>query len=531
MYINELPSEIILNIFSYLPQKDLINGAWHACILWQELSLSPRLWRNYNYAKDYKNFSYCYLHLAKINQHVRHIHIPLSALVACFTFPNIQWKNLESLHVNNRVSTYQYLETVVKKLGFLKHLFVVFEPNTDIRRHLNLLTQLSLVSLDIEWSGNQYVDSHLISLLRKQPNLKSLTLKGWHSLNDDTIARGLEKSQNIEELHLLTSQISNSIVSISVPLYSLTKIIVRSEIFDDSGLRLLANRASSLRLLDIRGCVQTTYRGLTYIARHCSLLKSVQFDKFLNEGNSGINSYISTLSECCHRLTQLQLIRLDTIFEDGLLNLFTSVKFLQSVTLENAEELSNTSLFFAAKHCMYLTDIYLKKCHMITAYGVIYLAKNCKRLKSLNVLYCNGIKDVYDDNKNSDSQSFDIPHTSTTICDTSTYFVPENDPMECDKSTMGMQDHDEEINESHNRLNVNDLNCENHSHLLKLDLTQCSNITTRTVLYLVKMCSDLRELNLDNCFRSIEHVQELKSKVFMSCTFLKNIHIYPFNIL
>ncbi|CAG2255157.1 unnamed protein product [Mytilus edulis] len=399
MNINELPSEIILDIFSYLPQKDLINGAWHVCMLWQELSLSPRLWRNYNYAKDYKNFTYCYLHLAKINQHVRHIQIPLSSLVACFAFPNIQWKNLESLHVNNRVSTYQCLETVVKKFGFLKHLTVTFEPNTDIRRHLNLLTQLSLVSLEIEWSGNQYVDSYLISLLRKQPNLKSLTLKGWHSLNDDTIAGGLEMCQNIEVLHLLTSQVSNSIVGISVPLHSLTKFIVRSEIFDDSGLRLLANRATGLRFLDIRGCVQTTYRGLTCIARHCSFLESVQFDKFLIEGNSNINSYISTLSECCHRLKHLQLIRLDTICEDRLLNLFTSVKFLQSITLENVEEISNTSLFFIAKHCLYLTDIYLKKCHMISAVGVIFLAKNCKRLKSLNVLYCNGIKDVYEDNK------------------------------------------------------------------------------------------------------------------------------------
>lgn len=526
-----MPSEIILKIFSYLPQNDLINGTCQVCILWHEISLSPRLWTNYHKSKAYKDFSHSYLHLTKINHHVKHLHIPSSAMLRYFTFPNIQWKNVESLHLNNIFSIHECMEAIVQKCGFLKHISVKYEDHTDICRYLNLLAQLSLVSLEIEWSGKHNVDSHLISLLRKQPNLKSLTLKGLHSLAFYTIARGLEKCQNIEKLHLLTSQVTNSIVDMSVPLQRITEFTIRSKYFDDSGLRSLAKRASGLRFLDIRGCVKTTYKGLTCIARHCSMLESVQFDKFLIEGNSGINSYISTLSECCHRLKHLQLIRLDTICEDRLLNLFTAVKFLQSITLENVEEISNTSLFFIAKHCLYLTDIYLKKCHMISAVGVIFLAKNCKRLKSLNVLYCNGIKDVYEDNKNGVLQSFDTHYTSTTICDTITYFVSENDPMECEKSTMGMQDHDEEMNESHSRLNVNDLNCENHSHLLKLDLTQCSNITTRTVLYLVKMCSDLRELNLDNCFRSIEHVQELKSKIFVSCPFLNNVNIYPFNIL
>jgi len=51
MNINDIPSELLLHIFSYLPQRDLFITTDQVCQYWRHLCLSPPLWKNIEYSK------------------------------------------------------------------------------------------------------------------------------------------------------------------------------------------------------------------------------------------------------------------------------------------------------------------------------------------------------------------------------------------------------------------------------------------------------------------------------------------------
>lgn len=508
MLVTDLPPEVLLQIFSYLHPRDLVHGVSLVCDVWNELSLWPRLWKHLAFNLTYDDPDQSYAHFAKINNFVCTLVIHPTHLYQIlgnhrFVFSGIQLSNLEHLHLTELVSGY-LVDTIVQNLTSIKHFTAFFDSKFDMQRCLKLLEELQMISIDFGWYGLQNINNNLIQFLTKQSCLKKLVLRGWYSLRSETVALILNDYNNIEQLYLSNSEISNLIVNSNLQIPGLADFTLRSTKFDDTGISHLVKRSSNLRFLDVLECSKITFKGLTEISKHCPHLESLKF------GNSTLNERLNfnfhALAEGCPKLKTITFDGIKLIYDDELVYLFKSTKYLECLVLSDCETISDIAVCALGKYCPNLRQITFMDCHKISADGIMYLVKRSQRLQILKIHSCLGIKDY-------------INHSTTGIHDETAGVVVEDDITGTKQKTK-LQFDSERID----LFRYSDYSYK-HSHLLCLDMIQCENILPRTILAFSKMCPDIRKLYLTIDFLNLNEVEALCRKVFDICMFLRSIKI------
>ncbi|XP_052088846.1 F-box/LRR-repeat protein 2-like isoform X1 [Mytilus californianus] len=510
MLITDLPPEVLLKIFSYLHQRDLVHGVSLICEVWNELSLWPRLWKHLTFNLAYDDPGQSYTHFAKINNFIHSLVIHPSLLYQLlgnyrFAFSGIQLSNLEHLHLTDQVSGY-LVDTIVQNLTSIKHFKAYFDSKFDMQRCLNSLEELKIISIDFGWYGLQNIDNNLIKFLTKQSCLKKLVLRGWQTLRSETVALILNDYHDIEQLYLSNSQISNVIVNSNLPIPGLSDFTIRSTIFDDIGISQLVKRSNNLRFIDIRECSNITFKGLTEVAKHCPLLESLKFGNSTFIINDRLNFSIQSLAEGCPKLKSITFVGIKLILDDELVCLIKATKYLECLTLSESETTSDIPLYALGKYCSNLKQITFRNCHKISADGIMYIVKHSRRLQTLKIKSCGGIGDYSNNSKIGTNDKT----TGVVVDDGNTGFRQE---------TKLQND-----SERNDLLRYSDSSYQ-HSHLLSLDMTQCANILPRTILAIAKMCPDIRELYLTCDFLKSNEVEELTREIFDTCMFLGSINI------
>ncbi|XP_063402172.1 uncharacterized protein LOC134686436 [Mytilus trossulus] len=509
MLVIDLPPEVLLKIFSYLHQRDLVHGVSLVCDVWNELSLWPRLWKHLAFNLAYDDPDQSYSHFAKINSfvctlviHPTHLYQILGNYL--FAFSGIQLSNLEYLHLTDPVSGY-LVDTIVQNLTSIKYFQAYFGSKFDMQRCLKLLEGLKMISIDFGWYGPQNIDNNLIRFLTKQSCLKKLVLRGWYTLRSETVALILNDFNNIETLYLSNSEISNLIVNGNLPIPGLTDFTLRSTKFDDTGISQLVKRATNLRNLDVIECSNITFKGLTEISKHCPHLESLKFGNLTFIINDRLNFSFHALAEGCPKLKTITFVGMKLTLDDDIVCLFKSTKYLECLALSDCDTISDIAICALGKYCSNLKQITLKNCHKISAYGIMYLVKHSQRLQTLTIKSCFGIKDY-------------INHSTIELSDKTACVVVEDDITGTRQKTK--------LQLATERIDVfrySDLSYQ-HSHLLTLDMTKCENILPRTILSFAKMCPDIRELYLTMNL-NLNEVDALCRKVFDTCIFLGCIKI------
>jgi hypothetical protein len=505
MNINDIPSELLLHIFSYLPQRDLINTTDQVCQYWRQLCLSPPLWRNVEYLSIYGNFYCTFEHLFQLQSYVRKLKIPSGNLIGFFKdhrklqFLNLKTLDLSDMPVRNSEAVFGKIIERCPNLENIK--FYSDRRPYNMEHSLSKLSDLELLTIDMGYfCGTQTLDENLILFLKRQPRLKKLVLRGWHAISNTTISDILDYFPNILSFYIDNNDnISNEAFTRSDKILNLKELTFQSKSIDDDGLQHVTKRAKQLKVLNIEYCEKMTDKALHCISQYYPLLEKLSFGKTSSfTGDNFTNRGLFSIAERLLSLKYLSVIGCKNIDDDGVISLVKSCHGLTYIRLKGCTEMTDNSLLAIGEHCHLLREADFSNCFSISARGVYCLIRSCTGLYKLNLSFCRGISnDNIDDVKENHLSEVKDQQTET-----------ENQQTETENQQT-------EINDSQfiSKFAI-------HSHLKELVLRSCTDISKETVLRFTGICPDLSKISLFECIINSED-DDFILRVFDDCQFLQ----------
>jgi hypothetical protein len=499
MNINDIPSELLLHIFSYLPQCDLINTTDQVCQYWRQLCLSPPLWRNVEY------FVHTFEQLFQIQSYVRKLKIPSGNLIGFFKdhrklqFLNLKTLDLSDMPVRNSEAVFGKIIERCPNLENIK--FYSDRRPYNMEHSLSKLSDLELLTIDMGYfCGTQTLDENLILFLKRQPRLKKLVLRGWHAISNTTISDILDYFPNILSFYIDNNDnISNEAFTRSDKILNLKELTFQSKSIDDDGLQHVTKRAKQLKVLNIEYCEKMTDKALHCISQYYPLLEKLSFGKTSSfTGDNFTNRGLFSIAERLLSLKYLSVIGCKNIDDDGVISLVKSCHGLTYIRLKGCTEMTDNSLLAIGEHCHLLREADFSNCFSISARGVYCLIRSCTGLYKLNLSFCRGISnDNIDDVKENHLSEVKDQQTET-----------ENQQTETENQQT-------EINDSQfiSKFAI-------HSHLKELVLRSCTDISKETVLRFTGICPDLSKISLFECIINSED-DDFILRVFDDCQFLQ----------
>ena len=497
MNINDIPSELLLHIFSYLPQCDLINTTDQVCQYWRQLCLSPPLWRNV------EHFVHTFEQLFQIQSYVRKLKIPSGNLIGFFEdhrklkFLNLKTLDLSEIEVGNSEAVFGKIIERCPNLENIKF-YSVSRPY-NMEHSLSKLSELELLTIDMGYfCGTQTLDENLILFLKRQPRLKKLVLRGWHAISNTTISDILDYFPNILSFYIDNNDnISNEAFTRSDKILNLKELTFQSKSIDDDGLQHVTKRAKQLKVLNIEYCEKMTDKALHCISQYYPLLEKLSFGKTSSfTGANFTNRGLFSIAERLLSLKYLSVIGCKNIDDDGLISLVKSCHGLTYIRLTCCTGMTDNSLLAIGEHCTLLREADFSHSGNISARGVYCLIRSCTGLYKLNLSYCRGISnDNIDDVKENHLTEVKDQQTETEIQQTEI-----NDSQFISKFAI-------------------------HSHLKELILISCTDISKETVLRFTGICPDLSKISLYECIINSED-DDFILRVFDDCQFVQYFSVH-----
>jgi len=305
--------------------------------------LSPPLWKNIEYSKIYGDFSHTFEHLFQIQSYVRKLTITPDNIANLFGFQRkIHFLNLKTLDVSDRLVVSEvFFDKIIQRCPNLEN--IKFRPGGDFNmEHCFFnLSDLELLTIDIGYFyGTRTLDENLISLLKKQPRLKKLALRGWQKISDITISDILDYFPNIISFYLNNVNISNEAFTLSDTIINLKELTLHSNSIDDDGLQHVTKHAKQLKVLNIQQCEEMTDKALYCVSQNCPLLEKLSFGNFINCDNFS-NHGLFSIAERSLNLKYLSMFGSKNIDDDGVISLIESCHGLTHITPDGCTEITD----------------------------------------------------------------------------------------------------------------------------------------------------------------------------------------------
>ncbi|CAC5385783.1 FBXL2_20 [Mytilus coruscus] len=503
MNINDLPAEMLIEIFTYLRECDFLRNVCHVCQLWNLISTSPILRQNVeineymdSYAYPMKYFSTIQLYIKKLVMHSTYIQ----------TFEkhhqDAKFENLKSLHITSKVQCTWWPNSVFNNFFsmFPNVQIIKITPDfwKDAENCLYAMSKYSIVELDFGYFGRNLHELHyrLIQFVQGQRSLKILKIRALHYFAENTVAQILEKCPTLTSLNISGALIPSGSFKMSTNTLALTKLYIESQsLFKDGDLEALLKRAQCLKTLNIEGCRSITECGFLHIALNCSHLKQL-FIGDLNSGNvTDISSDVITkIAIACPYLEFLSAIGCSKLKDDCIMDLALACGSLRSINLNGCTNITDVSLFALADHCPLL-----KRCEVrnsaISIKGAMHLIQNCKGLTKLNMSNC----------KNIDDKNVSVLENMLDI-------QSQNNQTKTSSSVNS------ELDMSSSRMSCL------HSHLKDFDLSESMHVTRTLVTKLTKILPDLISLRL-SISADIDSDKEWFQEIFENCVCLSEFKL------
>ena len=170
MSINYLPPEMMLHIFSYLPQRDLSITTIQVCQYWKQLCLSSPLWKHVKYSAIRGDFSHPFEQLLQMQSHVTKLTITAENIHYLFGFQRkLTFLNLKTLDVSDSfVASEDFFDKIIQRCPNLENIKI--QAGSNLEHGLSKLSDLDLLTIDIgHFHGTRTLDENIILLLKKQP--------------------------------------------------------------------------------------------------------------------------------------------------------------------------------------------------------------------------------------------------------------------------------------------------------------------------------------------------------------------------
>lgn len=339
-----------------------------------------------------------------------------SMLKALFeTLPIFEKGKLNSLELNRLDITNEFLIPFIDKMAKnIQNLYLIACINlTDTLfeaiSNSNLASSLKRLSC----SGTSISDNGFCMLLKNCINLEYLSLDNCNQISDNGILQlGTVLNTKLQVLNLAWCyKITDRGFTHLIGVYKSLKSVNFSKLgLVDTNLKLLASNCSkTLTVCNLDGCKQLTEKGFKFLAAcqelqelylgNCSItdksLKSVAKLKSLislqlDNGRDITDAGIKYIAKGCTLLRSLTLFKCSHIGDSAIQSLACSATQLKILDLSYLSEITDAALHSLAEHCKELEELNLRSCQKITNDGLKYLSQYSHNLRSINLYLCLG---------------------------------------------------------------------------------------------------------------------------------------------
>lgn len=499
--INGLPPEVLCEIFSYLPQRDLLNNISDVCTHWKKLSKAGSLWREVETETLYETYP-------DSLQHINEIHITVEKLkLSAELFNKIAssdnsffFANLTSLKITTKLKWSQSIRSLILNCRKLKEFEFIPKESDDMKKFLETLLNFRLESFGI---GSFYAvhQGLLLAFVSVQKQLKrfSLTFETEEE-SCDILAKVIDTCPSIDTVLMSSCFLQGSPFKTTSKRLNLTSVTVHSPMFGDRDLKRLVQRARGLKYLNIETALGVSDEAFECLADNCTSLESIFVGSNPPVNGPSITGSALEYLVKCSQLHTVSFKGCKKLDDDGVIALVSSLLNLKQLRLTGCFRLTDTSLKTVAQNCSLLEMADFCKCPKISLVGVMELIHKCLQLKELNVSLCKGITDLTDMSP----------------------FQPGNI-----KQNNGDNNQDNSADKTNEDVPVNRKHCSDTrrslSKLSKLNLEMCINLTKDSVLLIVPFCPNLTRLNLTTGMDNVD-IDFLKN-MFSQCLCLQELKI------
>lgn len=402
------------------------------------------------------------VHIKNDNQYVLDIMQLCNSTISTVCDTNRNKLIMSELNIHNKI--YKELETsimnytLIKNKLFIKQIYSINLSGTKINDEFIIYLSKNckqLLLLDISYCIEIKNNASIIELLKNSCHLISLITKNC-VINDECV---LTLTNHCKSLEML--DITNCIDITDISIHSIIKNTIKLKslnihgcvnISTDSIIKLLqnnndliivdtkycknmtneciialANHCNQLTYLDISGCLNISELSIVYLVNYCIDLKVLNLTNIHNL----TDNIVIQITKGCKTLQSLVLYSssgyLD-ITNDSITNgIGMYCNSLKELDLTNCRSINNEGIINLSLTCKYLEILILKGCIHISDYSIKELSKNCLYLQLLNLRCCNNITDIsiYELANNSKYlQSLSLrPKNSTLITDESILYL------------------------------------------------------------------------------------------------------------
>jgi len=354
------------------------------------------------------------------------------------------------------------------------------------------LPKLRKVSL----SGHHYAyGSLLFHLCKNCEFLQEIVMSNQYSIPDIVIAFAIRERPGLRSISFTRIPYGNLVVESLASFMGLACLDLSYTCISDNLLSSVVEKGHRIRRLVLQGCCGYTYVGIYNFLSKCQFIQHLDLqnanfmsDRHVVELSSFLGDLVSINISNCASLKNVALFALLTscakladvkmeytnIGKMSVENSYTLMDFdvypqLKSLHLAHNRWLRDEDINMFSSVCPNIQLLDLSSCNGISKEGIGQVLRKSSKIRHLNIAYCSRLKQLRMDFKVSTLVVLNL--SKTGIYDKSFDMI----------STSCFA-------------------------LLHLDLGHCYNVTEKGVMKVVENCTQLREINLQGCWKVVADV-------------------------
>ncbi|VDI64577.1 Hypothetical predicted protein [Mytilus galloprovincialis] len=537
--IGVLPDEILVYIFQFMLQSDIVSVMRNVCRRWKMLSFSPTLWRRLcmvDLGGDTQKIIWSDENIQTVKSFVKNLYISLFSNQGgeCLNklikhdFSELKELTLRDSHFGNS-KFIEILEFVASRNTNLSCLSVKFGACEHLEKYFDIISNIQLRTLEINHGGSalglrqkckqcseEKWEHCLVQLCcAKGKDLRNLSL-GVNRVNDETVSSILKHCSNLTTLELDKTNTTYSCFMDIQQNINLRNISLFNININDDTLISIAQFAPFLISFFVEGNLDSiSTRGIQKISESCRFLEQFSLRNDHDHAPKLTDSNLFTIASNCKSLKYIQFQSLKHITDAGLQAVFENCSNLQTIIVNDCFNITDKSLINIGTNCKRLKRLefsgHLTGYNKMTSAGFQHILCNLKYLDDLTFASLKNLKHVR------------LYPATISVCD-----EPANLSNKNARSLADTKDHgnhkisDLEFNIYQHQESNHTRRLHDHCHLKSLSLARCDSLDDESILQILNYCPDLHRLDLFNC---VGLTLNIKDSIFDLCEFIPEIKI------
>lgn len=417
MEIVDLPEEMLLLIFSYIPLYNLFFSVQRTCQTWSELCFHHRLWTTVHYSQQIdeklskEELLAVLRHVSKGLQHLvfekafqhRERNFNFHKILQCILHEDLDMRNISSLKIPFIPKV--YVEPLIEKCSNLSSIEVsygyAYYNDGDFFVNMKKLPHLKTFKITESCKSAEPIaeaafhpptfNTFLSDMFSTLLELETVHIASVNKLMDSTLCALLKNCRKIKELALYgCDSISNAGFKSLPEKSGIVSLHLNSTSVNDKGMEHICRCCPSLCRVSFAGCMYVTDVSIKHLCLHCPNLEylCVSDPEIFYHKSNITDGGLDYLSHSSGALRSLTMCNSAQITDLGLDQLARSCSNLTHLDVSGCLSVTDSTLQVLAQHCAFLQSVNFCECVHLTGRGINPLVVSCRWLQSLTTANC-----------------------------------------------------------------------------------------------------------------------------------------------